>query len=160
MPSLKLVLTDTLEYDFSLYAIHCSLEDYRIAYFLNKHLEMRLERRQKDADFKKETYEALFSLFIFEDSRNYRTFTLVANKSKVKQQGQSREYPGLFKEQQGYDYTSLVPELKKADYFLKLESEIPASRTLVSQIKKIPQVITAYEVAVNQLKSKQNLIFE
>lgn len=159
MAALKLILTDTLEYDFSLFAIHCSLEDYRIAYFINKHLGMRLKRRQKDVDFKKETYEALFSLFIFEDSKNYRTFTLVANKCKVKCQEDDAK-DGFFKEQATFKYASLVPELKKADYFLKLESETWTPKTLLSQIKQIPQVVTAYEVSVNELKSKRNLIFE
>ena len=159
MPPLKLVLSDVLEYDFSLIAIHCSLEDYRIAFFLNKYLGLRLKRRGVDVDFKKETYEALFSLFNFEDSKNYRTYTLVGNRCKVKHT-ENGDNEGLFKTAENFKMINLIPELKKTDYFLKLETETPAPKTIVAQINQIPQVVTAYRVDVNQLKSKRNLIFE
>ncbi|HEA31025.1 hypothetical protein LCGC14_2351870 [marine sediment metagenome] len=159
MPPLKLVLNAALEYDFSLIAIHCSLEDYRIAYFLNRHLGIHLQRRAQDVDFKKQGYEALFSLFTFEDSRNYRSYTLVGNNCKVKHPC-SADDEGLFKTQENFKLINLIPELRKTDFFLKLESDTLTPKTILAQINQIPQVVTAYTVDVNQLKSKRNLIFE
>ena len=43
---------------------------------------------------------------------------------------------------------------------IKSESYAFAKAKLLASINKIPQVITAYEVIVNQLKEKKNLIFE
>jgi hypothetical protein len=159
MPTLKLIFNDALEYDFKLIAIHCSLEDYRIAYFLNKHLGIQLQRRTKDVDFTKEGHEALFSLFTFEDSKNYRSYTLVGNRCKVEHPG-LEDNASLFTTQESFKLINLIPELKKTDFFLKLESDTPTPKTMLAKINQIPQVITAYTVDVNKLKSKRNLIFE
>lgn len=159
MPPFKLILSDTLEYDFSLIAIHCSLEDYRIAYFLNKYLGIQLQRKTKDIDFKKEGHEALFSLFTFEDSKNYRSYTLVGNRCRVEHPG-LEDNASLFSTQECLKLINLIPELKKTDFFLKLESDTPTPKTILAQINQIPQVVTAYAVDVKQLKSKRNLIFE
>lgn len=159
MPPLKLVLSDALEFDFSLIAIHCSLEDHRIAFSLNKYLGLQLKRRLKDVDFRKEGCEAMFSLFNFEDSKNYRSYTLVGNKCKVKHPDQT-DNEGLFKTQENFEMISLIPELSKTDFFLKIDSDTPTPKKMLAQINEIAQVVTAYTIDVNQLKSKRNLIFE
>ena len=38
----KLILDTVFEDEFKLIAIHCSLEPYRIAYFVNKQLKLKL----------------------------------------------------------------------------------------------------------------------
>ena len=43
MAALKLLLDDTFEYDFALIAMHCSLEDYRLAFILNKYAGLHLK---------------------------------------------------------------------------------------------------------------------
>lgn len=47
----KLIVDDFYDTDFSLIAIHCQVEDYRISYLLNKHLDINLMRKGKDLDF-------------------------------------------------------------------------------------------------------------
>ncbi|MGB3775208.1 MAG: IPExxxVDY family protein [Leeuwenhoekiella sp.] len=159
MPPLKLILNDTLEYDFNIIAIHCSLEDYRIAFTLNKYLGLRLNRKSTDVDFRQDNQEALFSLFTFEDLRNYRSYTLVGNRCKIRNLDIVNN-DGLFKMQENFKTLFLVPELPKADFLLKLESDTPIPKTMLASINSIPQVVTAYAIDVNQLKSKRNLIFE
>ena len=44
MASHKLILEDDYQEEFSLIAIHCSEEPYKMAYILNKHLSLRLSR--------------------------------------------------------------------------------------------------------------------
>ena len=51
----KLVLDDFLEEaSYTLIAIHCTIEDFRLAYLLNKHLGINLTRKTSDLDFKKD----------------------------------------------------------------------------------------------------------
>ena len=40
----KLQIVDFLSIDYELIAIHTSIEDYRLAYFLNKELEIKLSK--------------------------------------------------------------------------------------------------------------------
>ena len=47
----KLNLEDFCNEVFSLFAIHTDLDDYRLAYFLNKHLGINLFRKAFDLDF-------------------------------------------------------------------------------------------------------------
>ena len=53
----------------------------------------------------------------------------------------------------------LVPEMKKVDYFLKIENALLPLTEIVSQINTISQVSTAYCLDPENLKSKNNLIF-
>jgi hypothetical protein len=57
--------------------------------------------------------------------------------------------------------TYLLQEYKKVDYFLKIESEfetIPL-RKILSEINEIKQVISVYEIEAENIKFKNNLIF-
>ena len=55
----------------------------------------------------------------------------------------------------------LIPEKKKIDFFIKIVEDIPSEeiQKLVNKIKNINQVITAYTIDTNTLKSKDILIF-
>ena len=50
----KLVLDD-FDNPFKLIAIHCSSEDYKLAFLLNRHLNLKLARTRKDHDFTSNT---------------------------------------------------------------------------------------------------------
>ena len=58
--------------------------------------------------------------------------------------------------------TYLIPELKKVDYFLKIQSDFDnlGTKILINEINDIKQIISAYQVALETLKSKDNLIFD
>ena len=58
----KLILEDVFEDTLcTLIAIHCSIEDYRLAYLLNKYLGISLTRKPEDLDFNKGTTK--YSIF-------------------------------------------------------------------------------------------------
>ena len=84
MAALKLLLDDAFDFDFSLIAIHCSLEDYRLAFMANKYAGLRL-KSSKDVDFYIKKLKYSFASFKYDDQKNYQTFTLIANKYKIKQ---------------------------------------------------------------------------
>ncbi len=162
MPAHKLVLDDVFEKPFRLLAIHSSVEEYKLAFLLNKHLELRLVRSRRDVDFQVGALQVLFALYSFEDLQKYRNYYLVSNFAKG-EQVTGTVTNSLFGEQEvSFHKIHLLPEFKKVDFFLKIEEEsIPVSEEqLLKQIKAIPQVSTAYSIDFHQIKSKENLIFD
>ena len=70
---------------------------------------------------------------------------------------------GLFDNENAVSVSNLfINDLPKVDYLLKVydEGNAFAKAKLIASIKSIPQVVTAYNVDIDQLKTKQNLIFE
>ncbi|MEZ4874458.1 MAG: IPExxxVDY family protein [Flavobacteriaceae bacterium] len=162
MGTYKLLLDDDVEDSFFLIAIHCSEEPYKIAFMLNKHLSMQLQRKRNDLVLWKEEMEASYALFRFENEMRYTTYYLVKNKSRreVKNvQTTNSLFPETTSEKTVTTY--LLPEFKKADYFLKIESDMDLFpiRKIVSQINEIKEVISAYLVDHDHIKSHTNLIF-
>ncbi len=162
MTSHKLWLDDDFEEEFSLIAIHCSAEAYKMAFMLNKYLGLKLERRRVDLDFSMNGLDVTFPIFKFDDEFQYTTYYLVANKCKSKM-AQLNSAGSLFEDQEPNKMVTayLLPELKKVDFFLKIESDferIPLRKTL-AQLNDIKEVISSYEVDTEKIKSNKNLIF-
>ncbi|MGB5417625.1 IPExxxVDY family protein [Algibacter sp.] len=156
----KLILDDAFdEVLYTLIAIHCRLEDYRLAYLLNKHLGITLSRKPSDLDFK--NGHTSYSIYEWEDEKQLITWSLVSNICKTEELQQSN-YTSLFDSQEKITKTfQLLPEYKTVNYFLKIDSEFSFSKEkyILDSILKIPQIATAYSVDSIQLKSKDNLIF-
>lgn len=163
MGTYKLVLDDDFKEAFSLIAIHCSEEAFRLAYLLNQFGSLGLKRRNVDLEFSKKELDIAFSLFEFEDEMKYTSYHLVANKCKSFTSKSDRS-GGLFGSllQEETVTTYLIPEYKQVDYFLKIESDLDTLglRKIVATINEIKQVISAYELDSERLKSKNNLIFD
>ena len=161
MLSHKLML-DEVEEDYLLLAIHSSLEEYKIAFNLNRHLQINFSRARHDIDFNHGAVQALYPLYLFREPAKYRTYFLIKNKfrgpvKKVVSSG------SLFTEEEVSAKDSfLIPEYKVVDYFLKIDEDLNEEQLekLVSRIAGIPNVQTVYEIDHTQLKSKNNLILE
>lgn len=158
----KLLLDDDLKEEFSLVAIHCSEEAYKMAYVLNQHLNLRLKRKKADLDFSNEGLQVTFPIFKFEDQFRYTTYYLVSNKCKSSVANVTSS-EGLFGDDisENTVITLLLPEFKQADFFLKIESDLETIplRKNIALINEIKQVISAYEIEARQIKSNNNLIF-
>ncbi|WNH14125.1 IPExxxVDY family protein [Thalassobellus suaedae] len=156
----KLVLDDVFdEVLCTLIAIHCSLEDYRLAYLLNKHLGITLIRKPSDLDYDKG--KSTYSIFDWEDDKQLITWSFVSNVCKT-ESFQQINYESLFENQEKITKTThLIPEYKRVNYFLKIDNEFNLSKEkyIVNSILRIPQIATAYSIDSSQLKSKDNLIF-
>lgn len=156
----KLVLDDFFdEEQYTLIGIHCTLEDYRLAYLLNKYLEINLLRKPEDLDFNKG--KSAYSIFEWEDTKHLKTWSLVSNICKREELKQTA-YTSLFETHEPIIKTyNLIPEYKQVNFFLKIENEYNDSKEkyIVNQILRIPQIVTAYSIDASQLKSKANLIF-
>jgi len=159
----KLILDEDICDDFSLISIHCSEEEYKIAYMINKFLSLRLKRKKNDLDFSIEGHDVSFPIFEYENEFNYTKFYLVANKCKF-QELVANPKNGLFTDVISEKTVTkyLLPEFKNVDYFLKIYSDfekVPL-RNLVSSINEIEQIISAYTIDNEQIKSKTHLIFD
>lgn len=156
----KFILDDTFdEAEYTLIAVHCRLEDYRLAYLINKYLGITLTRKASDLDYNEG--QASYSIYEWEDHKQLINWSLVSNICKTEEL-QKREYKSLFDTQENIIKTFyLLPEHQTVNYFLKIESEFSFSKEkyILDIILNIPQVATAYSIDSSQLKSKDNLIF-
>ncbi len=151
----SLEFNDSYEDVFSLIGIHTTLEDYKLAYLLNKNLCINFKKSKEDLNFKKNE-KSSFSIFTYHDKEYDFEWFLVANSSKRENQTESNELL-LTTETKSY----LIPEKKKVDFFIKISGELQynfISKT-VDAVNKIDQIITSYPIDKNTLKSKDFLIF-
>lgn len=156
----RLFLDESIdEMQYTLIGIHCRLEDYRLAYLLNKYLGISLKRRKTDLDLNngKESY----SIFEWEDKRHLVAWNLVSNVCKT-EEIQKKEHKSLFGAQNKITKTlHLLPDYKTVNYLIKVDTEFSKSKAkyVLDGILSIPQVATAYSIDPEQLKFKENLIF-
>ena len=157
----KLHLEEFDEIDYQLIAIHSTLEDYRLAYYINQNLPINLQKENSNIQISNKDGETQFTRFIYEDSKDI-AWNLVQNQNDVFVSS-TNSNQGLFTETNNKFSTKiyLIPEFKKVDYFLKIENgdvKIDVSK-ITNCIKKIDKVSTVYAVEVEKIKSKNNLIF-
>ena len=144
------------DHDYDLIGIHSVLADYRMAYFLNKTLNIQLKRNNEDLDFSLENCS--FPLFTFDDDSAFNSWSLIANKFVFTEDVSSKR-SNLFQEETKISY--LIPEKKMTDYFIKisgLKDGDELSKTLFN-INKINNIIASYAIDPMDLKSRDNLIF-
>lgn len=161
MAAQKLILDDFIdEQDFALIGIHCAIESYRLAYFLNQYCNLNLTRKSKDLDFLNETQ---YPIYEWCDNRRLITWHLVSNICKVRViRNEEQELGTLFTETGSVKNYYLIPEYQKVNYFLKISLDTVNENKLkriLNKIQNIPQIVTAYSVKTETLKSKNNLIF-
>jgi len=159
----KLDLGEFDEIDYHLIAIHTSLEDYRLAYFINQKLPINLGKNKNEIQINIKEGETNFSRFYYHDIKKGISWNLIQNKNEVIQIKNDKRQNNLFSNISMEVSTKvyLLPEFKKADYFLKIENlvddlNITAIQTILNTIDNIS---TAYTVETNKIKSKNNLIF-
>lgn len=163
MANHKLHYEEDPEEPFTLIAIHCSDEEYKVAYLLNKYLNTRFKRRKLDIDFTSDGLMTTFPIFDFVDDINYNQYYLVSNKCRTLDLSMQSS-GGLFSEMDSDKAKDhfLLPEFKKVDFFLKIYSDFEniSVSSLISDINKITQIVSAYIVETDNIKSKNNLILD
>lgn len=154
----KLLVDDFYDDTYKLIAIHCGLEDYRLAYLLNQNLELNLKRKADDLDF--EYLKSSYSIFEWNNASQYVTWNLISNVCKKEED--SLYSTGLFQTNEKVLKTfNLVPEYKKVNYFIKISDEIQHvnEKLILNKLQSIPQIVTSYSLNPSELKSKDHLIF-
>ncbi len=155
----KLLVDDFYDDTFTLFAIHCTIEDYRVAYLLNQNLQINLKRKPQDLDFKNAVLS--YSHFEWEDKNQQITWNLVSNVCKKEEDSETGTGP-LFKAQNKIVRTyNLIPEFKKVNFLLKIDNDgnVINEKAIIHKLQKISQIAAVYNIDATQLKSKDNLIF-
>ncbi len=159
----KLDLGEFDEIDYHLIAIHTSLEDYRLAYFINQKLPINLGKNKNEIQINIKEGETKFSRFYYHEVEKGISWNLIQNKNEVIQQKNDTRQNNLFSNINMEFSTKvyLLPEFKKADYFLKIENlEDDLNVTHIQALlNTIDNISTAYTIETNKIKSKNNLIF-
>jgi hypothetical protein len=150
------------EIDYHLIAIHTSLEDYRLAYFVNQKLLINLSKSKNEIQINIKEGETKFSRFSYQDTEKIISWNLIQNKNEViqhKNDNRQNLFSNINLEVSTKVY--LLPEFKKVDYFLKIENMEDDGNVIEIQalLNTIENISTAYSVETNKIKAKNNLIF-
>ena len=114
----KILLEDSIGYDFTLIAIHGSLEPYYLAFLLNKNLGVRLSRSQEDLSIGSFECVASFPFYECQDHQQYIDYYILANKSKIEVSKPINT--GFFESDHTIKTVHLIPEMPQVDFFLKV----------------------------------------
>jgi len=145
--------SDDLEKDYKLIAIHSDIEPYKLAFEINKKLKIQLKRSSFDLSFKNKS--SIFDLYKHISEVFNTKLYLILNKSTDKKKIKG---PLLFENFDEQSY--LIPELRKAQYLLKIEGGGFDVDNLLKKLNEIDNVISSYRTEISSIKSKYNLIFE
>lgn len=162
MAVLKLHLDEFDEVDYELIAIHSSVEDFRLAYFINQKLPIVLSKSKDEVGVMVKEGEAFFSKFTFDDHKNDILWSLIQNKNDIilQQKGIGQNL-FLNTNMETLRKVHLISDLKKVDYFLKIENNNNTFllEEIVNKLNKIERISAVYAVVPEKIKSKNNLIF-
>ena len=132
------------EYDFSLFGINSISKDYRLAWLINKYLDLHL-RKEEDIKISFLNDENLvISNYLYETE--HAQLRMLKNKSEDRKSDKM---------------SYLIPELNKFDYLIMKNGRIGdlSDQELLREIQKIREVQYIVALDINKLKSKENLIF-
>lgn len=143
------------DHDYTLIGIHSILEDYRIAYFLNKNLKIHLKRFKEDLDFSSKNCR--FPFYNYEDKSTFTSWSLIANKHAFIDQ--VAVLNNLFYEETKIAF--LINEKKNVDYFIKIYGNFNDRELniIMQKINNTQNIITSYKIDPYDLKSRDYLIF-
>jgi hypothetical protein len=156
----KLNLDEFDEDDYDLIAIHSSLEDYRLAYFINQKFPVLLHKSKDEIQINVKEGETRFARYVFENTEKEICWNLIQNKNDISIPRQN-DNQDLFADT-GIEMVKkvyLLPELKKVDYFLKIENPAQTIESITNKINTIDRISAVYTVDTRKIKSKNNLIF-
>ena len=155
----KIHIEDFDVVDYNLISIHTSLEDYRLAFKINQQLAISLSKNLDEITIQFKNQSVHFSRFTFLNQNNMMVWDLIQNKQETESKVESY-MANLFENKKISNQVALINELKKVDYFLKIEQDNQVNISdIITRINNIDGVNTSYEMDVNAIKSKNNLIF-
>ena len=138
---------------FDLIALHCAMECYALAYHINKVTGFKLIRAEGDLEIATSSYP----FYEWKDSSKDQEWYLIKNVVTVEEVGDNQ---GLFQDSMTTTLHYLLEERKEINYLLKLS---PGNSNEITKaleiIRTVPSISMAYQMDVETLKSKRNLIF-
>ncbi|MEX1189068.1 MAG: IPExxxVDY family protein [Bacteroidia bacterium] len=136
----KLTLTNYISFDFALYGICSQEDDFKLCWCLNKALNIDFARIDDIVLLHpKHKNPITFSCFSFHEPETELDYYLMSNRS---------------------DSNWLLPEQKQTDFLLKVggENELYDDENTLRKIKSLPQVMTAFSLNPQSIKSIENIL--
>lgn len=157
----KLVLNNDIDTNFKLIGLNASIEPYKMAFLINKNLKTKFCRARYDVEMLQKDNLIYFSLYTYSDEKTSCNLYFVQNKSKYIDQS-PKFAKTLFDNQEQTVGKNLINSHKHSDYFIKIEDEFDRFKIkkMILDLNDIPQIISAYEILSEDIKSPENLIFK
>jgi len=131
------------EYDFELYGISTTIKDYKLAWLVNKHLNLSLVRAEDYVvDLNKEEYE-------------------IINYTQISDNGEIRLFKNKAVIQDRKAQTYLVSEMKHFDYFIMVSGIIHTftSDDFLQELRGIDGLQLINQIDIDKLKSRDYFLF-
>jgi len=125
---------------FTLIGISCHIKDYRLSFLLNQALELGFGKMEDLVDTPVPAKDPdSFSFYFCRDEDRFNTYYLLSNRGQE---------------------SLLVGELKQADFLLLVEGPFKKGQldALVASVRKIPQVLTCFEIRFSTIRNFENLL--
>ena len=138
---------------YYLIALHSNLDDFSLAFLLNKSLGANFERANESIKYK----NSIFEFFNWEDLKNGINCSLISNKNYINSEIITKT-DSLFSLSETKK-VSLIESMSKVDYLIKIKQGLDLNFTLMI-LNELPQIILSYTLDDEEIKSKLNLIFD
>jgi hypothetical protein len=125
---------------YTMAGISCHLVDYRFLHMLNKELGFNFSKEEDlQVHLQAQEEAASFSLYVFKDEDQRNSYYLIANFSHDR---------------------VLIPEYRQTDFIMLIEGDFNKQRMdpLLKAIRSIPNVLTAYEIKIGDLKNPETFL--
>lgn len=136
-------LSSNIDYaaEFSFIGISSHLKDYRLSFFINQELGLKLCKIDDFVQEVEANNSYTYSLFYFRCPDTNNNFCLISNHHSEKK---------------------LIQAYKQFDYFLLVQNNLSAikKRDMISKLKKIPNLLAAYEMEFKKVKNINQLMIE
>ena len=149
----KYFLVDEIKEEYSLFALHTALEDFSLAFALNKHLKANFTRIKENLNYNNSSFE----IFNWENVKIGIHCSLISNKQIIESKNKTNSN-SLFNISEAKK-VSLIKSLPDVDYLIKIKQGLDINHT-AKVLNKLPQVVLTYIVDDEEIKSKFNLIFD
>ena len=157
----KLILDTSIDTDFKLIGLNASIEPFKLAFLINKHLNTQFKRAPYDVEMFAKNNIIYFALYSYCDLKTSCNLYFVQNKSKYIDQS-PKFVSTLFDDQEQTIGKYLLNSHKHSDYFIKIEDEFDRFKVkkMILELNDIRQIISAYEISSDDIKTPENLIFK
>ena len=143
--------------EFALFAIHCGEAPFKMAFLMNQTLKWQLKREREDILVNKAGKQQQYPKYRFVSKLDQIDHLLLSNKDVPQEDSTTEQSLGLFDSLNGpsFSVTYLMPEFKKVDYLLKIESALNERelKSMVAQIKSIKEVVSTYVIPHQKIKN-------
>ena len=150
-------LEDTLQSEtYHLLAIHTTLEDYQLAFEINRLTGSQFKRTKKDIDLPQKN--AFFARFKWIDNKTEQEYDFFTNKYLNVIQNNDLKKNTLF-EQPIVKEVYLIPEFKTINFFIKTNN-LDNLSLLKIKLKQLNSLIMVYTLPPLKTRNQLNLIFD